>query len=43
MLLLNTEEAKQLETDQEKILWESDVNVNLGKIVDITLKVGGYI
>ena len=43
VLLLNTEEAKQLETDQEKFLWESDVNVNLGKIVDITLKVGGYI
>lgn len=41
VLVLNTDEAKQIESDKEKLLWESDPNVNLGQIVDVTLKVGG--
>lgn len=41
LLLLNTAEAKQLQSDAEKFRWESDADVDLGKIVDLTLKVGG--
>ena len=43
VLLLNTDEAKQLESNQEKFLWESDPEVNLGKIIYITAKVGGCV
>ena len=40
ILLLNTDQAKQIESDAEKFLWETDSKINLGKIVDVTLKVG---
>lgn len=40
VLLLNTDQAKQLESNAEKFLWETDSKINLGKIVDVTLKVG---
>lgn len=43
VLLLNTKEAKQISSDAEKFLWESGPEVDLGKIVDVTLKVGGNI
>lgn len=43
VLILNSDKAKQLTTNAEKFLWESDSKVNLGKIVDVTLKVGGQV
>ena len=39
LLLLNVAGAKNLQ-DEEKLLWESEPDVNLGKIVDLTLKIG---
>ena len=43
VLLLNSASAKNLKTDAEKFYWESDDSVDLGKIVDVTLKVGGNV
>lgn len=43
VLLLNAENAKNLVLDAEKFRWESDESVDLGKIVDVTLKVGGQV
>lgn len=39
LLLLNVAGAKNLQ-NEEKLLWESEPDVNLGKIVDLTLKTG---
>ena len=39
LLLLNVAGAKNL-PDKDKLLWESEPDVNLGKIVDLTLKTG---
>ena len=43
VLLLNSASAKNLKTDAEKFYWGSDDSVDLGKIVDVTLKVGGNV
>lgn len=40
LLFLNVYQAKNLMTDEEKFIWESGEDVNLGKIVDIITKVG---
>lgn len=40
LLFLNVYQAKNLVTDEEKFIWESGADVNLGKIVDIITKVG---
>ena len=41
VLLLNSNNAKNITTNAEKFRWESGPEVDLGKIVDVTLKVGG--
>lgn len=43
VLLLNSANAKNLKSDAEKFFWESDDTVDLGRIVDVTLKVGGQV
>lgn len=43
VLLLNAANAKNLKTDAEKFYWESDDSVDLGRIVDVTSKVGGCV
>ena len=43
VLLLNTNGAKQIESNAEKFLWESNSKINLGRIVDVTLKVGSSV
>ena len=42
-LLLNSNNAKNITTNAEKFRWESGPEVDLGKIVDVTLKVGGNV
>ena len=43
VLLLNSNNAKNITTNAEKFRWESGPEVDLGKIVDVTLKVGGNV
>ena len=43
VLLLNSNNAKNITTKAEKFRWESGPEVDLGKIVDVTLKVGGNV
>ena len=43
VLLLNSNNAKHITTNAEKFRWESGPEVDLGKIVDVTLKVGGNV
>lgn len=43
VLLLNSNNAKNITTSAEKFRWESDPKIDLGKIVDVTLKVGGNV
>ena len=43
VLLLNSNNAKNITTNAEKFRWESGPDVDLGKIVDVTLKVGGNV
>ena len=43
VLLLNSNNAKNITTNAEKFRWESGPEVELGKIVDVTLKVGGNV
>lgn len=43
VLLLNSNNAKNITTNAEKFRWESSPEVDLGKIVDVTLKVGGNV
>ena len=43
VLLLNSNNAKTITTNAEKFRWESGPEVDLGKIVDVTLKVGGNV
>ena len=43
VLLLNSNNAKNITTNAEKFHWESGPEVDLGKIVDVTLKVGGNV
>lgn len=43
VLLLNSNNTKNITTNAEKFRWESGPEVDLGKIVDVTLKVGGNV
>ena len=43
VLLLNSNTAKNITTNAEKFRWESGPEVDLEKIVDVTLKVGGNV
>ena len=43
VLLLNSNNAKNITTNAEKFRWDSGPEVDLGKIVDVTLKVGGNV